>query len=155
MPFICLPDIRHSFSIVASIASFGQCGLTNIFWWFFVVTISSFRNCSMSSRLLEHCFKVIFLTLMLLVANLANTKWCKKTAKLLKPWHMGTHLRELVESFPMDTNMTAFRWFSKTSASLCFERKLNLFDIILHVYTVPRRSRTKMHTIASVLPLLS
>ena len=26
---------------------------------------------------------------------------------------MGTHLRVLSESFPMNTNMTGFRWFSK------------------------------------------
>ena len=34
---------------------------------------------------------------MLLVANLANTKLCKKTGKWLKPWHIGTHLRVLNE----------------------------------------------------------
>ena len=27
--------------------------------------------------------------------------------------HMGTHLRVLSESYPMTTNMTGFRWFSK------------------------------------------
>ena len=31
---------------------------------------------------------------------------------------MGTHLRELSEGFPMNTNMTGFRWFSKIFASL-------------------------------------
>ena len=51
------------------------------------------------------------LTLMLAVANLANTKWCKKTEKKL--WHIGTHLRVFSESYLMDTNMTGFRWFSK------------------------------------------
>ena len=35
---------------------------------------------------------IICLTLMLLLANLANTKYCKKMEKLLKPWHMGIHL---------------------------------------------------------------
>ena len=44
------------------------------------------------------------------VANLANTK----------PWHMGTHLRVLGRSYPMNTNMVGFRWFSKIFASLCF-----------------------------------
>ena len=40
------------------------------------------------------------LTLMQLVADLANTKSCKKNfKKLLKPWQMGTHLRELSESY--------------------------------------------------------
>ena len=59
---------------------------------------------------LNPCLK---LTLMLLVANLTHTKWCKKTEKWLKPWHMGTHLRVLCESYPMNANMTGFRWFSK------------------------------------------
>ena len=36
---------------------------------------------------------------------------------------MGTHLRVLSESFPMNTNMTGFRWFLKIFASLCFVRK--------------------------------
>ena len=31
----------------------------------------------------------------------------------LKSWHMGTHLRVLSESFPMNTNTTGFSWFSK------------------------------------------
>ena len=44
-------------------------------------------------------------TLMLLVANLANTKWCKKPEEWLKTWHMGTHLRGLSESYHMNTNM--------------------------------------------------
>ena len=46
----------------------------------------------------------------------------KKSEKLLKPWHMGTHLRALSESFLMNTNMTGFGWFSKLFAS-CFGRK--------------------------------
>ena len=33
--------------------------------------------------------------------------------KWLKPCHMGTHQRVLSESYPMNTNMTRFRWFSK------------------------------------------
>ena len=31
---------------------------------------------------------------------------------------MGTHLKELSEIFPMNTNMTGFGWFSKIFASL-------------------------------------
>ena len=58
------------------------------------------------------------LTLMLLVANSTNTKWCEKPEKSLKPWQMGTHLRVLSESFQMNTNMTGFRWFSKIFAFL-------------------------------------
>ena len=60
------------------------------------------------------------LTLMMLVAILANTKRLKK---LLKPGQMGTHPRVLSESFPMSTNMTGFRRFSKPFAYLCFRRK--------------------------------
>ena len=33
---------------------------------------------------------------------------------------MGTHLRVLIKSFPMSTNMAGFRRFSKIFASLCF-----------------------------------
>ena len=40
------------------------------------------------------------LTLMVLVANLSNTK----------TWRMGTQLRVLSESFLMNTNMTGVRW---------------------------------------------
>ena len=54
------------------------------------------------------------------VANLANTKLSKKPEKWLKPWHMGTHLKVLRESFPMNINMTALRCFFKNLASLCF-----------------------------------
>ena len=61
-----------------------------------------------------------FLTLMLLVTNLANTKWCKKPEKWPKPWQMGTHMKVLGESFPINANMAGFRWFSKIFASLCF-----------------------------------
>ena len=51
------------------------------------------------------------MTLMLVVANLANTKCSKKLEKIIKPWHIGTHMRVLSESFPMDTIMTGVRWF--------------------------------------------
>ena len=39
---------------------------------------------------------------------------------------MGIHLRVLSGSYPMNTNMTGFRLFSKIFASLCFGRKNNL-----------------------------
>ena len=63
------------------------------------------------------------LILMLLVAIVANTKWCVKPEKSLKPWHMGTHLRVFSESYLMNTNKTGFRWISKIFMSLCFGRK--------------------------------
>ena len=37
---------------------------------------------------------------------------------------MGTHLRVLSESSPMNTNITGFRWFSKIFASLSFWTKV-------------------------------
>ena len=55
---------------------------------------------------------------MLLVANLANTKLCKKPGKWLKPWHIGTHLRVLSEIYPINTNRTGFRWFSLRPCAL-------------------------------------
>ena len=60
---------------------------------------------------------------MLQVANLANTKSSENTKKLLRPWHMGTYLRVLSESFPMNTNMAGFRWFSKIFVFSCFGGK--------------------------------
>ena len=51
------------------------------------------------SQAFVRCVTQNELTLMLLVANLANTKRCKKPDKLLKPWQMGTHLSVLGESF--------------------------------------------------------
>ena len=59
---------------------------------------------------------------MLQVPNLANTKWYKKIEKWLKHRHMGTDLNDLGRSFPMNTNMTGFRWFSHVYASLLFGR---------------------------------
>ena len=47
----------------------------------------------------------------------------KMMQKPKKKKDMGTHLRKLSESFPMDTNMTGFRLFSKIFGSLCFGRK--------------------------------
>ena len=39
---------------------------------------------------------------------------------------MGTHLRVLGESFPMDTNMIGFKRFSKIFEFLCFGQKVAL-----------------------------
>ena len=39
---------------------------------------------------------------------------------------MGTHLRVLDESFPMNTKMIGFRWFSKILEFLCHIDKSNL-----------------------------
>ena len=51
------------------------------------------------------------LTLMVVVAKFANMQLCKEAVKWLKPWQMGTHLRgALSANFPMNTNMTVFRW---------------------------------------------
>ena len=46
-------------------------------------------------------FQIFYVTISCHVANLANTKWCKKTGKWLKSWYMGTHLRVLGKSYPM------------------------------------------------------
>ena len=57
--------------------------------------------------------KILSQTLVLVVTKLANTKWGKKPAKWLKPWHVGTHLRVLSESFLMNTNMIGLDGFQK------------------------------------------
>ena len=38
------------------------------------------------------------LTLILVMANFAYTKWCKKPEKWLEPWQMGTHMSVLRKS---------------------------------------------------------
>ena len=51
-------------------------------------------------------------------------KWkMKKAEKWPKPWQMGTHLRVLDESFPMNTKVIGFRWFSKIFEFLCLRQK--------------------------------
>ena len=53
--------------------------------------------------------------------------WYKMIQKHLKDdfksWHMGTHLRVLIESYPMNINMTGFIWFSIIFAPSCFRWK--------------------------------
>ena len=36
---------------------------------------------------------------------------------MTETWQMGTHMRALSERYPMNTNMTGFRWLSKIFAS--------------------------------------
>ena len=45
-----------------------------------------------------------YLTIMLLVANFANTKWCKKPEKMTET--LARDLRGLSKSYPMNINMT-------------------------------------------------
>ena len=71
----------------------------------------------LSARLTGTSPVPVFLTLMLVVANFANAKLRKKTPETMA---YGIHLRVLNESYPMNTNMTGFRCFSKTFAFLCF-----------------------------------
>ena len=65
--------------------------------------------------------------------------------KSLKPWHMGTPPIVFRESYPMNTNITGFKWFSKIVGFLCFGRSSlsivgrGIYDdveeiIILHVF---------------------
>ena len=55
-----------------------------------------------------------YLTLMLLVANLANTKWCKN---LKNDWNSCTWV--LSVSFAMNTDMTRLKRFSKKTLHPC------------------------------------
>ena len=64
----------------------------------------------------------------MLVTNLTNAKIFKKPEKWWNPWCLGTHLRVLRDSYPMNTKLTGFRWFSKDFASLCFGWTL-LYDL--------------------------
>ena len=42
----------------------------------------------------------------------------QKHGKWLQPWQMGTHLGVLSKSYPMNINMTGFRWLSQIFVSL-------------------------------------
>ena len=57
---------------------------------------------------------------MLLVADFDKYKMMQKHAKRLKPWHIGTHLRVLSDSFALNTNMTGFRMFLKNRCPCAF-----------------------------------
>ena len=70
------------------------------------------------------------LTLMLLVANSANMKWCK-------PWHNGTHLRAFM-SYPMNTNMTGLEVFQKSVLPCALdESSLSIWRVNWPVVTSP------------------
>ena len=65
----------------------------------------------------KHCSD--WLTLVLLVTILCQFKMTqKKHEKWPKPWHMGTR-----GNYPMNTNMTRLKCFSKIFSSLCFGHK--------------------------------
>ena len=78
---------------------------------------------------------------MLMVANLEDTKWCKKPEKWLKPWHMGTHMRVLSEGFLMNTNLTGFWCFQISlhpcaldEISLCVYNELVQWEVLVGSY---------------------
>ena len=112
------------------------------------------------SPLIEIMDSMYRLTLMLLVADLSSRKWCIKTYKWLKPWHMGTPLRVLSESYQMNTNMTGFRWFSEifesfnmfwTKVASALEGLTGVEVIIAFILSTPwKRCR-----LTSILNLLS
>ena len=54
--------------------------------------------------------------------------------KWLKPWHMGTHLKVLRKSFPMDTNMTGFRGISKIFTSLFSSKVASALEGSTHFF---------------------
>ena len=73
------------------------------------------------------------LILMLVVADLANTKWCQNSEKWSKSRHMGTHLRVLSKSYPMNSNMAGFRWFSKILHSCALDESSLSYGRVKHV----------------------
>ena len=77
----------------------------------------------MKVKIFNYMLVIDILTLMVLLANLANTKCCKKSEKRPKPCHMGTHLRVLSKSYLMNTNMAVFRWFRKLCVLVLWTKK--------------------------------
>ena len=56
----------------------------------------------------------------------------------VQPWHLGTHMRALSESFSMNTVMIGFEWFSNFFASLFFGHShsgVPLESIFYHFHT--------------------
>ena len=80
---------------------------TEIFEWKLFPPL--IRNNISSDILCEIALILIMRLLILLLANLATTKWCTKPEKWLKPWHRGTYLRVLSKSYPISTNMTGLK----------------------------------------------
>ena len=58
------------------------------------------------------------LTLVLLAAN---TKWCEKAEKWLKPWHLGTHLRVL--------RQRAIKWTPTWQGLGGFQKSLHMYAL--------------------------
>ena len=63
---------------------------------------------------------------------------------------MDTHLRVLSESYPINTNMTGFRWFSKIVVFLCCEQisgLKNIERVKLIIYMITRHTDVEINTI--------
>ena len=57
----------------------------------------------------------------------------------LNPWHVGSPLSVLNESYPMNTNMTGFIWFLKICVSFLREYQLEVIDIESDVYMIKKK----------------
>ena len=111
-----LPGFQSFFRFFASFCIGLISHQVSSFGWY-VYLWMVFRN-----YLHESCWGL--LSHMLLVAFLAKTKLCKNHVhNMIETLAYGTLLRVLSESFPMNTNVTGFRWFSKIVPSLCIGRK--------------------------------
>ena len=89
------------------------------FWVITLVSSHSTFDCSQTCRniILEVS------TLMLVVANLANTKWCKKKRKMTETLAMGTHLRVLSEYSNEYQHDRVQMVFKNMFISLCLGRR--------------------------------
>ena len=96
------------------------------------------RDEYLSSQMQIMCF--MCLTVMLLVANLVNMTSWQKAEKWLKPWKMGTHLSK---SFPMNTNMTGFRCFSKKFSPCALDESFSIGMVRTIIKVIRPHSITK------------
>ena len=51
-------------------------------------------------------------------SSFSQNKMWKKAEKWQKPWHMGTHMRVLSQSYLMNINMAGIRWLSNILVGL-------------------------------------
>ena len=113
---------NHIYFLSTSLSSiFDFCECEHEFEWMVrseKYDIQTFNQGLMLKNMIDLYTYLPFQLVTQLVTILANTKWCEKPTKMtetLVHGYMGTHLRALRvrESYPMNTNMTGFRWFSK------------------------------------------
>ena len=87
-----------------------------MFFFWYVETYSFFT--------LQSVFQIFLLAIIIrYISDSVKEQAICPSIKDCNPWHIGTHLKVLSESFPMNTSMTRFWWFSKMFVSLSSDKR--------------------------------